>query len=30
MKEAFAEEFQKRGHDVIVDPVGGNTVFRFS
>ena len=30
MKEAFAEEFQKRGHDVVVDPVGGNTVFRFS
>jgi protein LTV1 len=30
MKEAFAEEFQKRGHDVVVDPVGGSTVFRFS
>lgn len=30
MKEAFAEEFQRRGHDVILDPVGGNTVFRFS
>lgn len=30
MKEAFAEEFQKRGQDVVVDPVGGNSVFRFS
>ncbi|KAL7526783.1 hypothetical protein ACHAXR_001650, partial [Thalassiosira sp. AJA248-18] len=30
MKEAFKEEFQKRGHDVVVDAVGGNTVFRFS
>ncbi|KAL3776158.1 hypothetical protein ACHAW5_005696 [Stephanodiscus triporus] len=30
MKEAFAEEFQKRGHDTAVDPVGGKTVFRFS
>jgi protein LTV1 len=30
MKEAFAEEFQRRGQDVILDPVGGNTVFRFS
>ena len=23
MKEAFAEELKKRGHDVVVDPVGG-------
>ena len=30
MKEAFAEEFQRRGHDVILDCIGGNTVFRFS
>ena len=30
MKEAFKEEFQKRGHDVVADAVGGNTVFRFS
>ncbi|KAL3822191.1 hypothetical protein ACHAXA_008207 [Cyclostephanos tholiformis] len=30
MKEAFSEEFQRRGHDVVVDPVGGSTVFRFS
>jgi len=30
MKEAFAEEFQKRGQDTAVDPVGGNKVFRFS
>ena len=30
MKEAFAGEFQRRGHDVILDCIGGNTVFRFS
>ena len=30
MKEAFADEFQRRGHDVILDCIGGNTVFRFS
>mmetsp|Transcript_31659 Transcript_31659/g.66584 ORF Transcript_31659/g.66584 Transcript_31659/m.66584 type:complete len:609 (-) Transcript_31659:263-2089(-) len=30
MKEAFKEEFQKRGDANVVDAVGGNTVFRFS
>ncbi|KAL7522314.1 hypothetical protein ACHAWX_007004 [Stephanocyclus meneghinianus] len=30
MKEAFREEFQKRGTAEIVDAVGGTTVFRFS
>jgi protein LTV1 len=30
MKEAFREEFQKRGTAEVVDAVGGTTVFRFS
>ncbi|KAL3779353.1 hypothetical protein HJC23_007483 [Cyclotella cryptica] len=30
MKEAFREEFQKRGSAEVVDAVGGTTVFRFS
>ena len=30
MKEAFKEEFIKRGQDVVVNDVGGSTVFRFS
>jgi len=29
MKEAFKEEFMKRGQDVIDNDVGGSTVFRF-
>jgi len=29
MKEAFKEEFQRRGQDVAADAVGGSTVFRF-
>ena len=29
MKEAFNDEFTKRQHDVIVDDVGGKTVYRF-
>ncbi len=28
MKEPFKEEFQKRGHEAVVDSLGGNTVFR--
>mmetsp|Transcript_31029 Transcript_31029/g.57422 ORF Transcript_31029/g.57422 Transcript_31029/m.57422 type:complete len:362 (-) Transcript_31029:202-1287(-) len=30
MKEAFKEEFQKRGMEEVSDAVGGKTVFRFS
>jgi protein LTV1 len=30
MKEAFKDEFQKRGHVAVVDSLGGNTVFRIS
>ena len=30
MKEAFKEEFIKRGQDVVVNDVGGSSVFRFS
>ena len=30
MREAFREEFTKRGHDQVVDAVGGAAVFRFS
>ena len=29
MKEAFSEEFGRRAHDVLVDDVGGKSVFRF-
>lgn len=29
MKEAFSDEFTKRQHEVMVDDVGGKTVFRF-
>jgi protein LTV1 len=29
MKEAFNDEFSKRQHDVLVDDVGGKSVFRF-
>ena len=29
MKEAFNDEFSRRQHDVIVDDVGGKSVFRF-
>ena len=29
MKEAFKDEFMKRGQDVVANDVGGNTVFRF-
>ena len=30
MKEAFKEEFQKRGQEAVVDSLGGSTVFRIS
>lgn len=30
MKEAFKEEFQKRGHEAVVDSLGGSTVFRIA
>ena len=29
MKEAFNDEYSRRQHDVIVDDVGGQSVFRF-
>ena len=29
MKEAFSEEFSRRAHEVLVDDVGGKSVFRF-
>ena len=29
MKEAFSQEFSKRAQEVLVDDVGGKSVFRF-